>query len=1217
MATFEELQQQYAVTTPQTSQIQQDLFGVDLSLAGSKANRLQQRVAEKQQRIDPSQLDNLGTYARREFNDGDTTGFAEKGKDQIRLARPGDSLGGQWVDTPESPWTATNRGIYNPATGRKEKRPLTQEELAAYNASKMALDNFAMGTTPASKESFDELRNNPLTPKNQALYDKAIEDMKHDGSFDNLQAIGIKGAMDKSGKRQLGDFVNTSYDPNETLSSRLIQTGNAAVHGAATQQGEVTTAADIAAITGEGSTDGAGGFFDSLARAPQALIAGGLKSAYDVADTGVELVGRVAGDVVGQFDKDLGNKIDKNMDLGTGDEKTAQINAAIHYNDKFNAEAQKKSGEYYDESMKDVSFFHPSTYGNIKWDKLGDAFKEAFKSPEAAAYSLGYIGIALAGVAEKGMIKLFGGALKNHAATVAKVASSNVSNKMKKKAIQAAEKKLSGSDRVKLFLAKNADAGLYGTTMNNDQMDDWVKANGGEKASYLRIGTGAVLNTVGMKLDMETTKFAIKDSKDLTKVLIDKFKGVEPGVAKKAMAKAAEYGARLSAAGVTEMPQEFVQSFIEAFNSVYGTDDRSALDVAKDEKVRTQAAKGAIMGAAGGVHMAGGSQVVSDTLGGATDLVAGSPAMQKAKEAAQATKDAAKAAKDSVTGGVNYTKEVLKGDSSLDKGEVQQAVNTILDTEAYDDSAPIDSTTAKPTPPTNKNAYGAAAKVIHEDNLVSQSDTIDDVERYGEEKAKEIYTKADEFDKVYSEAIDDATVGIGHVIAAEKAGEAVPIEDIHAAFRGGIEGMLAMRDDIASITGEDSNKVKLIDNKIATLIPLTTASTTSEMATVLKSKVDTKTKVAAVLGSSAASLEQVEEVLGSKDLTDGDKQLLEAKVDVLKNFNDVQKEKLIGGGPRLGALQWASLLASGKANKLAIKKLNAFVQGQQVKTNKLNKAIAEWDKANSMPWTKEGNKQEYKHTSTKAEDTKVSLRARAIKKGADTTAVVEIGDKEYDNIMTIADLAEVVNSEQVELDKLSKLAKDYSSLSESKSEPTGAKQTPDVQEVKKDVKEPVEAPTSKTKPEVKQVTKAKDTSSNSTSSEAPSKPVKPQTEVTGTTSPKEDTKAPVEAKQTPTKKQQVSEEVKGKEGTLPEINKDLEAIIPSQELEDERIALEMLQAKEYEGTTDPTETNKAVNTEHTEKLAAAEAASAKGKKEFLKNNPAFTTLLDDDACATT
>ncbi len=354
------------------------------------------------------------------------------------------------------------------------------------------------------------------------------------------------------------------------------------------------------------------GFFGSLARAPKALLAGGAKSVYDFADTSVELVGDVVGRGVGLYDEELGKKIDKNVDIATGDEKTAQINSAIGYDDSFNRSVMEKSGDQLEAALKDSELLKPSTWGNTDVGLLKDSFLTAFSSPEAAAYSLGYIAPALAGAAEKAVVKLFGGAIKSHADDVAKVIGSNLTSAAKKQEIRALESAMSAKDKVKLFVAKNADAGLYGATMNNDQMDEWIEANGGEEPSILRMGLGTALNAAGMKLDMGSAKFALNDSKDFVEPLVDAFKDMGKGKASKAMAKAAEYTARMASSGMTELPQEFMQSFIEAFNTVYGTDDRSMLEVAGSEEVRMDAAKAAVMGAAGGAHMSLGSQVTSD-----------------------------------------------------------------------------------------------------------------------------------------------------------------------------------------------------------------------------------------------------------------------------------------------------------------------------------------------------------------------------------------------------------------------------------------------------------------------------------------------------------------------------------------------------------------------------------------------------------------------------
>ena len=148
----------------------------------------------------------------------DTTGT-------LRMGRPGtDSQ--NFVNAPESPKTIQLK--YN--------RQATPQEVQAYNQSMMALDNFQAGTTPASAQSWNDLRNDPLTPEDQAAYDSAMAPIRNDlAQNDPLTLYGDEGQRAKgyNGKlgRQIVDPRNDTYNPLESLDSRLVTTGNADIVG--------------------------------------------------------------------------------------------------------------------------------------------------------------------------------------------------------------------------------------------------------------------------------------------------------------------------------------------------------------------------------------------------------------------------------------------------------------------------------------------------------------------------------------------------------------------------------------------------------------------------------------------------------------------------------------------------------------------------------------------------------------------------------------------------------------------------------------------------------------------------------------------------------------------------------------------------------------------------------------------------------------------------
>ena len=330
------------------------------------------------------------------------------------------------------------------------------------------------------------------------------------------------------------------------------------------------------------------GFFDSLLRAPQAALAGAGKSMYDMADTAVEASGNIVGRGASYFDEDAGKWFDK-ADLATDEEKTKRVNNMLGYNDAYNSEALASSGKHYDKAMKDVDLFSPSTWANINTSELGDSIADAFSSPEAAGYSFGYLAPALIGVFEKGAIKLLSAAGQTSAKKVAKIATSNASKATKKKRIDSVTRHLSIGDKAKLVLADHIDALGYGAMMTNDQLDEVIKDNDGELPSLWKVGTMVVLNAGGMKLDMASAR-AIVTGPSFADGLITSMRSMGKNNATKVMGAVMSYGAKLGSAGITEMPQEFIQSYIEAFNKAYGVkqEDGTKLSAVEARRGRTR-----------------------------------------------------------------------------------------------------------------------------------------------------------------------------------------------------------------------------------------------------------------------------------------------------------------------------------------------------------------------------------------------------------------------------------------------------------------------------------------------------------------------------------------------------------------------------------------------------------------------------------------------------
>ena len=369
----------------------------------------------------------------------------------------------------------------------------------------------------------------------------------------------------------------------------------------------------------ERGVDGDRAYLEQLTNLPQAALSGLGKAAFDLADTTVELIGDVAGRVVSPISKDYGRYLDDVFDLAKDEEKTNAVNSLVGYDNEFTKANMQKVSDLYDTAMDKVTWYKPSTWVDMDVESLGKAAQTAFADIETSGYSIGYIAPALLGLGGKTAKKAVGGVVESHlddaASNLKLVASGKLTEEAAKKAAKESLESMSKLDRTKLFLVNNADALAYGAMMNNNQMDEYIKNNGGEDATVLRSVVGTAFNALGMKLDMGVLNSIIKPGKDGVNTAIDKLL-VDMGEsrAKALIGKTLELTARAGLAGVKEMPQEWTQSLIEEFNSVYGTKKEDGSRVGAIEafdKSRQAAGVGAIAGLAGGAHMSLGASAVT------------------------------------------------------------------------------------------------------------------------------------------------------------------------------------------------------------------------------------------------------------------------------------------------------------------------------------------------------------------------------------------------------------------------------------------------------------------------------------------------------------------------------------------------------------------------------------------------------------------------------
>jgi predicted DNA-binding protein len=574
-------------------------------------------------------------------------------------------------------------------------------------------------------------------------------------------------------------------------------------------------------------------YWDQIKDLPKAVAAGFGKSVYDAADVYTELGGDISGRAVGLIDEETGRAIDKKVDLGTDEEKTKKINELVEYDNRFTAKNMEKVSKLYDEAMEEVELFSPSTWFNIKGDKLVDAAKTAFADIETAGYSLGYMGPALFGATGKAGVKIAGGAIKEHTDMVTdnlkRVADGTITKEAAKKAANESLKTMSKKDRTKLFLVNNADALQYGAMMNNNQLDEYIENNGGEDATILRSILGTAANAAGMKLDIGVMNSILKPSKGSAEVVGEWLRGAGENKARALLGKVGELTVKAGAAGLREMPQEWGQTFIEEFNKIYGTKKEDGTEVGISEaaaKSRDEAGVGSLMGLAGGVQTSVGVQGTKDAISAVPDAVkAGKRGIELATET-EGQKELREAAEYSEPIRTSAIEDMLNGnaeESAKKIEEVHGKMSYIVDSSASKRDTykaiveqALGTAASKGDPELIKNVYKAMAELDKADNEFKMEDVVDDM----------VYKLTNDFIRLANSTTDDSETKM-----AELQGKATEGLENNKKFREETlaeliqmqESIKANRELLKSVRGSQDikgsdDKLKSIEDKIKDLL---------------------------------------------------------------------------------------------------------------------------------------------------------------------------------------------------------------------------------------------------------------------------------------------------------------------------------------------------------------------------------------------------------------
>lgn len=937
---------------------------IDLGLPSDLDLSLHSPLQAKKDKLARKALDKsikLGTATKDEFYDADTIRNASNVID-TRLGDPTDSLT-NYVDAPE----------------RKVTDPL---DIAKYNVSRMALDNFAMGTTPATAESFQDIINNPLTPENQDLYNTEMAKLQGD-------LLDVTGDPSQKGKwgRQIGQVYNPlAPNPEESLKERLLATGNA--------QMRTQTPTDT----------GISGFVESAL--PEDINGSSVRNAVSafaytlgegIANT-ADLIPETAEFVFGNL---IGNKDWKDVKGLYDDEESKEFKEWLGYN----YEVLNALGAEATSAVKDA--WNKGDY----W-QLAEVVGKGLATPELIASSLGYVaGMVLpGGLAKKGLSSISG--VNKYANALLKA--DKTGKLTKAEALAKAEKKAGVGYKITKTMAGNVGYVAEAEQFGRDA-EDLYKQTYNEDMPIEQRMLVRPLGLLYAKLDALTAKAILVGKDPIAKAIPGVLKKLPEGVKASFAGKVAVLTgaplARVAGAFGLESGTEGLQTAMEKVAGKYKSGETGVGDVLEEEAFDIGGA--ALLGGAGGAQMAAPS-VVKDAALSKDGVV-----YEKLSKMADEASERASKVKESVTPNVDTAKRAAESVAGVTVDAAKDMVSKVKKATVRDYSA-------EPSENIDVKTYVAIVDGINQtDEAVSKKDDVSDFETLGEEKNKELQEASIEFDEVFTDTIESfkSVLAESDEITQESINKGeTPVEYGPAIAARAAEAINMLQEVKAEVMSKGAkpggNKELAMDKKIASLLPTIASTTTKDLTAIVNSdSIDTNTKISAIIGSSNTSVANIKEAKKLEGLTDLQKELLDYRAETAKDFGEVRREKMVGGGAKPGAAQWASTLSEGKDNTEAIKQIDSFTDGQRSKYKKFKEATDNWDKANNMPWVTDGK--EY------TIDKKAEIRS-SVKQSSKDSVVVELADKAYRSIGIVANMEHVLNEEQVNLDKLQAIANSFS-----------------------------------------------------------------------------------------------------------------------------------------------------------------------------------------------
>lgn len=361
----------------------------------------------------------------------------------------------------------------------------------------------------------------------------------------------------------------------------------------------------------------------------------------DTADALVEGAGKLVGEGVKAAGfEEAGEAIDRWDPIGTEEEKSNRLKDATGYNSHGVDQATERAKGYIAESLKDVEVLDPSTWGKATGDGILKALGELYDEPELALSMLYLAGPSMAVGAGTKVAGLVAGKLTKSQESldnVMKIVINPYVQEGSKVALLSGAINNNDLDAVQATLGKDEQGNPNQVTMERALLGWAITAPG---AALDRLSLGKIVDGIGKKPLVEVFK-DLGESKS------------------RALVGTLVYGAAVAAkAGVMEAPQEFIQSYIEAFNGAYGGKNEDGSEV--------------------GFKQALNNGLGEAVLGGMTGLVAGtytSAGMQAGKAVLDAIP-----AKKAIKPEANIVKTVgTEANVQVDGPLVEQYANTLLE----------------------------------------------------------------------------------------------------------------------------------------------------------------------------------------------------------------------------------------------------------------------------------------------------------------------------------------------------------------------------------------------------------------------------------------------------------------------------------------------------------------------------------------------------------